>query len=81
MLENYKPNENSLGLRVKTLIESDLSYCAPLVHNDPNLNRDYLSKLIKASSTYVDAIEDLHDSTFGELFKCLYSCFFNFISK
>lgn len=58
MLENYKPNESSLGLRVKSLILSDLLYCAPIVCRDicPNTK---LVKLINASSKYIVALENI----------------------
>lgn len=62
MLKEYTPNGNSLGLRVKSLIESDLLYCAPLIYKDINPNNNYLVKLINASSTYIVALEDIQNS-------------------
>lgn len=60
MLKEYTPNECSLGLRVKSLIESDLLHCASLVYKD--INSNYLVKLINASSTYIVALEDIQNS-------------------
>ena len=64
MLKEHTPNVNSLGLRVKSLIESDLVYCASLVCNNINFNTNCLTKLINASSTYIVALENIQNSEF-----------------
>ena len=60
MLNDLKPNEFSLGLRVKNLIYADLSKCAELIanHGSPN---NINSQLINASSTYIIALEKIQN--------------------
>ena len=53
LMEKYKPDASSLGLRVKDLILEDLSYCAVLVCNRNIDNPDYRQQLINASSNYI----------------------------
>lgn len=55
MLKELSPNETSLGLRVKNLILSDLSHCAPLVASGKRDN--YYTPLIRASSTYIQKLK------------------------
>lgn len=59
LIEKYKPDASSLGLRVKDLILEDLSYCAALVYNRNIENPDYRRQLIKASSDYILRLEKL----------------------
>lgn len=59
LMEKYKPDASSLGLRVKDLILEDLSYCAALVYNRNIENPDYRRQLIKASSDYILRLEKL----------------------
>lgn len=59
MILQFKPGENSLGLRVKKLIEADPSHCASLVYGKMNSNKDYFPLLINASSTYIKALKKI----------------------
>lgn len=59
LLEKYKPDASSLGLRVKDLILEDLSYCAALVYNHNIENTDYRKQLISASSDYILRLEKI----------------------
>lgn len=56
MLERYKPNESSLGLRVRNLIIEDLSYVACIYFKKNICNEDYHRALIIASSQYTKEI-------------------------
>lgn len=67
MLRKFKPGDNSLGLRVKMLIEKDLSLCAPLVCIK-GLESKYYSKLINASSEYILALEKIQEEDCGFAF-------------
>lgn len=69
MLVRYKPNGNSLGLRTKSLIESDLSHCASLVCKDNNESNNYLSKLINASSIYIMALDEVQKTKYHQRVK------------
>lgn len=62
MLIQNKPNNNSLGIRVKNLIEADLSHVASLVLNEEDIYQKYYAKLINASSTYIVCLEKLQQS-------------------
>lgn len=59
MLNRFKPNGNSLGLRVKNLIECDLSHCAKLIYANESNKNEYFFKLNRASSAYILALEDI----------------------
>ena len=59
MLDKHKPDGNSLGLRVKNLIECDLSHCASLIYENNGARNEYSVKLNRASSTYICALEDI----------------------
>ncbi|MFH5836184.1 hypothetical protein ACHAL6_08915 [Proteiniclasticum sp. C24MP] len=59
MLNEYQPDDHSLGLRVKKLIASDLAHCASLVYDTTLNNRVYLTNLINASSVYIVKLEDI----------------------
>lgn len=67
MLYRFKPDDNSLGLRVKMLIEKDLSLCALLVCIK-GLESEYYSKLIHASSEYIIALEKIQEEDCGFIF-------------
>lgn len=58
MLKNFEPDNDSLGLRVKNLIKSDLSHCASLIYEN-NTQNEYFSRLIRASSTYILSLEKI----------------------
>ena len=58
MLKNFEPDNDSLGLRVKNLIKSDLSHCASLLYEN-NIQNEYFSRLIRASSTYILSLEEI----------------------
>lgn len=62
LMEKYKPDASSLGLRVKDLIFEDLSYCAVLVYNRKIDNADYRRQLINASSNYILQLEKIQSS-------------------
>lgn len=68
MLNEYKPDDNSLGIRAKMLIESDLSQCASLVSGNKKDSKGYLSKLIHISSKYITELEHLQSSMTNFLF-------------
>ena len=59
LLKKHTPDSSSLGLRVRDLIYSDLSHCAPLVHEEETEDCSYLKKLISATSSYVLALENI----------------------
>lgn len=63
LMEKYKPDASSLGLRVKALISEDLSYCAALVCNRNIDNPDYRKQLINASSDYILRLEKIQLSS------------------
>ena len=62
LIEKYKPDESSLGLRVKNLIFEDLSYCAALACNRKIDAPDYRRELINASSNYILRLEKIQAS-------------------
>lgn len=62
LMEKYKPNASSLGLRVKNLIYEDLSYCAALVCNRNIDNSNYRKQLINASSDYIIRLEKIQST-------------------
>jgi hypothetical protein len=64
MLNKFKPDGNSLGLRVKNLIECDLSHCASLICENNSTRNEYFFKLNRASSTYILALEDIQKSNY-----------------
>ena len=59
LIEKYRPDASSLGLRVKDLILEDLSYCAALVCKRNIDNPEYRQKLISASSDYIMQLEEI----------------------
>ncbi|GAB6168567.1 hypothetical protein JCM1393_10270 [Clostridium carnis] len=67
MLIQNKPNSISLGLRVKNLIEADLSHVASLSLNDDDIEQKYYSKLINASSTYIVLLEKIQSAYLEQL--------------
>ncbi|RKM59069.1 hypothetical protein D6856_11875 [Butyrivibrio sp. XB500-5] len=62
LMDKYKPDASSLGLRVKNLIFEDLSYCAPLVSNRKIDNPEYRRQLINASSKFILRLEKIQAS-------------------
>lgn len=66
MLIQNKPNSSSLGIRVKNLIEADLSHVASLVLNNDDIEQKYYSKLINASSTYIVSLEKIQSAYLEE---------------
>ena len=58
MLKKYEPNASSLGLRVRDLIKTDISHCSSII-NKTEKNPLYFSSLIKASSNYILALEEI----------------------
>lgn len=62
LMDKYKPDESSLGLRTKNLIFEDLSYCATLVCNREIDNPEYRRQLINASSNYILQLEKIQAS-------------------
>ena len=59
MMEKYRPDKSSLGLRVKNLIFEDLSYRAAIYCNRRIDKSDYRKKLIDASDEYISKLEDI----------------------
>lgn len=60
MLEMHRPDEHSLGLRVRNLILADLSTVPELIEpNSKLINREAQKKLINASSTYIVRLEEV----------------------
>lgn len=62
LMEKFKPDASSLGLRVKNLIYEDLSFCASLVCNRSIDNPDYRKQLISASSDYIIRLEKIQSA-------------------
>lgn len=62
LMDKYKPDESSLGLRVKNLIFEDLSYCAALFCKRNIENPKYRKELINASSAYIIRLEHIQNS-------------------
>ena len=62
VLKTHKPNASSLGLRVRDLINADLSHCASMVEN--NGFQPYYMQLNSASSTYILELEKIQQSLF-----------------
>lgn len=59
MIKEYSPNASSLGLRVRDLINIDMSHSAPLIFNENENNDSYYRALINASSKYIVALENI----------------------
>ena len=61
MLNSYKPDESSLGLRVRNLITSDLSKAALLIYeyHSSGIINDISRQLINASETYIIQLEKI----------------------
>lgn len=66
LLNELKPTESSLGLRVKNLIYSDLSKCPRLIFDHDVFDKPSLKKLINASSTYIVALEKIQQEMIEE---------------
>lgn len=66
MLEKYRPNSSSLGLRVRNLIYDDLSYNACLVSNRQIENAEYIRHLVKASQDYILQLEEIQNRIISE---------------
>lgn len=64
MLDTVKPDESSLGLRVKNLIIADLSQSAELILGIKPSNEEIRS-LIYASSKYIVELEKIHEKIEG----------------
>lgn len=66
LLKKYAPSGDSLGLRVKNIIEHDLSQSKDLIlayeENRTLLNSEYKKALINASSSYVVKLEEIQKS-------------------
>ena len=59
ILESHKPGSNSLGLRVRDLINADLSHTSYMIVTG---NFDaYKSSLIRASSNYILSLEEIQN--------------------
>lgn len=59
IIENHRPNQSSLGLRVRDLINADLSNVASMIASgDYDL---YKASLNKASSDYILALESIQN--------------------
>ncbi len=61
LIKQNIPNEHSLGIRVKTIIESDLSQSAELIikYNETQEIDEIKKKLINASSTYAVMLKEI----------------------
>lgn len=59
MIKKYEPDSSSLGLRVRDLIQADLTHCASQVVGVEN--SPYYKSLINASSTYILALEKIQE--------------------
>lgn len=59
MIEKYKPDSSSLGLRVRKLIFDDLSYSAVLFFNHYIENRSFRVELLNASKAYIKKLEEI----------------------
>lgn len=66
LLEKYAPSGDSLGLRVKSIIEHDLSQSKDLIlaheENRTLSDSEYTKTLINASSSYVAKLEEIQKS-------------------
>lgn len=62
LIEKYKPDASSLGLRVKNLIYEDLSYSASLIFHRNIDNPKFRQELIDASSNYIHKLESIQKS-------------------
>lgn len=62
VLKSHRPNSSSLGLRVRDLINADLSHCASMIAN--NNYQSYYAKLNTASSNYIIELEKIQESLF-----------------
>ena len=62
ILKAHKPNSSSLGLRVRDLINADLSHSASLIGN--NDFQPYYMQLISASCTYILELEKIQQTLF-----------------
>lgn len=59
IIENHKPNDSSLGLRVRNLINADLSNTASIIVSGDN--NPYKASLDRATSSYILALEDIQN--------------------
>lgn len=66
MLEHFKPDASSLGIRVKNLILEDLSYSASLFINRQIDNPIYRQMLINASENYICRLEEIQMMQYKE---------------
>ncbi len=58
MIKKYIPDDNSLGIRIKKLIESDLKNVPKLLFDEIE-DKEYIKELIGASSSYAVALEKI----------------------
>lgn len=68
LLIGYIPDEKSLGLRVRNLIQEDLSYCAALYYKKNINNTNYHKELINASSAYIVRLEKIQSKVIQEMY-------------
>ena len=61
LLEKYKPGNSSLGLRVRNLINEDLSYMAVITLGHEEDNMAYRKMLLNASSDYILKLERIQE--------------------
>ena len=62
LIRDNPPNSTSLGLRIQKLILEDLLHTAPLVAGETIDNLEYKKALIHASSEYILALEEIHET-------------------
>lgn len=66
MVLSYAPNESSLGLRVRNLINADLSNCAQMIVDNMQgiITDEYSKQLNYASSKYIVMLENIQSKNF-----------------
>lgn len=62
LIRDIPPKSTSLGLRIQQLVLEDLSHTASLVAGETIDNIEYKRALIHASSEYVLALEEIHET-------------------
>ena len=62
LIRDNPPNSTSLGLRIQQLILEDLSHTASLIVGETINNIEYKKALIHASSEYILALEEIHET-------------------
>lgn len=60
LLNKYKPDVNSLGLRVRTLVINDFKYIPKLITNGENTpNYENKKSLFNATFEYINKLSDI----------------------